>query len=61
MQIEAQGWLARVFELCDGTATGQTIFQCLKAEDILQADSSFEEFAGLLTMLVSGGFIAVGN
>lgn len=59
MQLDAQPWMAYAISVADGTYSGREIFERLKREQVLSADSSADDFAETLALLVSGGFLRV--
>ena len=59
MELEAPGWTLELLAACDGTRTGEELFEMLKARELLESDTSFEQFAQILRLLVSGGWLPV--
>ena len=59
MELEAPGWTLELLAACDGTRTGEELFEMLKARELLEAGTSFEQFAQILRLLVSGGWLPV--
>lgn len=57
MELEAPSWTLQLLEKCDGTRTGEGLFEMFKGEEILEVDTSFRQFADILTVLVSGGWV----
>jgi len=56
MELEAPGWTLELLAACDGNRTGQELFESFKAQEVLEPNTSFEQFAEILRLLVSGGF-----
>ncbi len=61
MQLEAPRWIVGLLEVCDGSCNGEQAFQLLKEEDSIPSEFTFLEFADVLRVLVSGGFVAMTN
>ena len=56
MELEAPGWTLELLASCDGSHTGQELFENFKAQGMLEPDTRFEQFAEILRLLVSGGY-----
>ena len=52
-----EGWVAELIAECDGTRSGQELFDRRVAEGVLPADADVEEFAKVLRWLVSNGIL----
>jgi SAM-dependent methyltransferase len=59
MEIRAQAWTAHLLALADGTLTGAELLEKLKAGGALRPETPPAEYARMLAMLVSGGFLKV--
>jgi SAM-dependent methyltransferase len=58
MQLEAPGWTLQLLSECDGSRTGEQLFESMKAQDIIQPETPFPEFSDVLTVMVSGGYVS---
>src|SRR6185437_8840642 len=45
MQIEAPNWMLQLLPACDGSRTGQDLFEMFKANGTLAAETTFRQFA----------------
>jgi len=61
MQLEAPEWTLQLLSECDGTRTGKQLFESMKAQEIIQPGTQFQEFADVLTVMVSGGYVSISN
>jgi len=59
MELDAPGWTLELLAACDGNRTGKKLFEMFKAKEILEPATSFEQFAEILRLLASGGWIAI--
>ncbi|HET9742477.1 MAG TPA: class I SAM-dependent methyltransferase [Terriglobales bacterium] len=58
MQIEAPNWMLQLLPACDGSRTGEDLFEMFKANGTLAAETTFRQFADVLTVLRSGWFLS---
>jgi hypothetical protein len=61
MECQVDPWVAFLIPLCNGQATVRQLWQACKAESYIQAETSTEEFARLIAVLISGGFLEVAE
>jgi len=61
MQLEAPEWTLQLLSECDGTRTGEQLFQSMKGQGIIQPETPLAEFADVLTVMVSGGYVSISN
>jgi methylase of polypeptide subunit release factors len=54
-----QGWMAVVIGACDGKRTGREIYAEMKRLEVIQPSTPEEEFAGILKLLISNGFLEI--
>ena len=59
MQLEAPEWTLQLLSECDGTRTGEQLFESMKTQGIIQRETPFQDFADVLTVMVSGGYVRV--
>jgi SAM-dependent methyltransferase len=59
MELEAPGWTLQLLELCDGTRSGEDLFGIFKANEALEPETTFHQFADVLSLLVSGGWLSL--
>jgi hypothetical protein len=59
MELEAPGWTLQLLEACDGRRTGEELFEMFKVNETLEPATSFRQFADVLTVLVSGGWVGI--
>lgn len=59
METGAQAWTAHMLALADGSLTGAELLEKLKADGALHPDAPPLEYARILALLVSGGFLAI--
>jgi hypothetical protein len=57
MEMDMEPWIGILLPRCKGEQTGAQVFAALKEEGVLHADTPVEQFAGLLKVLLSGGFL----
>lgn len=57
MELEAPGWTLQLLEVCDGTRSGEELFETFKVGGMLSPETSFRQFSDVLTVLVSGGWV----
>ena len=56
MELEAPGWTLELLAACDGSRTGEELFEIFKTSERLDQGTTFEQFADILRLLVSGGY-----
>lgn len=62
MQLEAPGWTLQLLSECaDGKQTGEQLFGSMKEQGIIQPETPFRDFADVLTVMVSGGYVSISN
>ena len=61
MEMQMEPWVGLLLPRCNGTMTGAEIFAALKKDAVLHANTPIEEFADLLKVLISGGFLLLGS
>ena len=61
MQLEAPEWTLQLLSECDGTRTGEELFESMQAQGIIQPETPFQDFADVLTVMVSGGYVSISN
>lgn len=61
MQLEASGWTLQLLAECDGTRMGEQLFDSMKVRGIVEPDTPFRDFADVLTVMVSGGYLRIAN
>jgi len=61
MQLEAPEWTLQLLSECDGSRTGEQLFESMKTQGIVQPETPFPEFADVLTVMVSGGYLSISN
>ena len=61
MELEGPGWTLELLAACDGHRTGAELFETLKAQEMIDPKTSFEEFSEVLRLLVSGGWVSVSG
>ncbi|HLJ47515.1 MAG TPA: class I SAM-dependent methyltransferase [Bryobacteraceae bacterium] len=59
LDMRIEPWVGHLMASCDGKKTGADLFRQLMQEEILQAQTQAADFAGVLKILVSGGFLQV--
>jgi hypothetical protein len=59
MEMPAQAWTAYLLTCADGTLTSAELLEKLKADGALHQDTPPAEFAEMLAVLISGGFLQV--
>jgi len=59
MELDAPGWTLELFAACDGSRTGNELFDMFKEQGMLEPGTSFDQFAEILRLLVSGGYASV--
>jgi SAM-dependent methyltransferase len=57
MQLEAPAWTVQLISECDGSRTGEQLLESMKSQGIVEPETPFREFADVLTVLVSGGYV----
>ncbi|MFZ3262358.1 MAG: class I SAM-dependent methyltransferase [Terriglobales bacterium] len=61
MQLEAPEWTLQLLSECDGSRTGEQLLESMKAQGIIQPETPFHDFADVLTVMVSGGYMSISN
>jgi SAM-dependent methyltransferase len=61
MDFKMDPWEAFLIPLCDGQATVRQLWERCKGHNFIHADTPPEEFAKLIGVLISGGFLEVGG
>lgn len=59
MEIRAQAWIAHLLAVADGSLTGEELLEKLKSGGALHPDAPPAEYAQILALLVSGGFLRI--
>ena len=59
MELQADGWVAYLLGAANGTRTGAELLDALKENQVVPPNTTPEDFADMLAMLVSGGFLRV--
>ncbi len=59
MEVRAQAWTAHLLAIADGSLTGAELLDKLKAGGALHPETPPDEYARMLALLVSGGFLKV--
>ena len=59
VNCQVQPWVSFLIPQCDGKSTVREIHEFCKANNLIHPDTPPEEFARLLTVLISGGFLEV--
>ena len=59
LDLNIEPWVGHLMSCCDGRKTGAEVFRQLMQEQILQPQTQAADFAGVLKILVSGGFLQV--
>lgn len=54
-------WIAIMIGFCDGERSVREVFEELRAQEVIEQDSSEEEFVSILSQLIGGGFLEVGE
>jgi SAM-dependent methyltransferase len=57
MEMEMEPWIGLLLPRCNGTLTGAELFAALKKDGVLHPNTPVEDFAALLKVLISGGFL----
>jgi hypothetical protein len=57
MEMQMEPWIGLLLPRCNGTMTGAEMFAALKKDAVLHANTPIGEFADLLKVLISGGFL----
>lgn len=60
-EAKIEPWVAGLVGSCDGVRTAREIFQQFRAEDVISPDMSEQEFAGVLRLLASVGFLELSD
>ncbi len=61
MDCRVDPWVAFLIPLCDGKTTVRQLWEKCKAHNFIHAETSPEEFAKFVGVLISGGFLAVAE
>lgn len=59
VDCKVEPWVGFLLPLCDGKLTVQEIFAACKSNGIIHAEASPQEFAELIVVLISGGFLEI--
>lgn len=59
MELEAQAWAAYLLQSANGTFSGAGLLAAMQNAGVLSTETPPEEFAKMLALLVSGGFLQV--
>ncbi|HEV1992996.1 MAG TPA: class I SAM-dependent methyltransferase [Candidatus Acidoferrum sp.] len=59
MEMRMEPWVGLLLPRCNGTLTGAEVFAALKKDGVLHAATPLGEFAALLRVLISGGFLLI--
>ena len=59
MELPSQAWISYLLTCADGQLTGAQLLEKLKADGALHPETPADEFAEMLGVLVSGGFLVV--
>ncbi len=59
MECKVQPWMGFLVARCDGTKTALEHFETCKQDNLIHPDTPVEEFASLLRVLISGGFLEI--
>lgn len=59
MEMEMEPWIGLLLPRCNGKLTGSELFAALIKDRVLQPNTPVEEFAALLKVLISGGFLQI--
>jgi len=59
MELEAPGWALQLLSECDGSRTGEELFNSIKPQGVVQPETAFQDFADVLTVMVSGGYVSI--
>ena len=61
MNCQVDPWVAFLIPLCDGQATVGQLWERCKDQNFIHAESPLQEFAKLIGVLISGGFLEVAE
>jgi SAM-dependent methyltransferase len=61
MSCRVDPWVASLIPLCDGQATVRQLGENCKAQKLIHAGTTPEEFANFMAVLISGGFLEVAG
>lgn len=61
MNIRVEPWMTYLIPLCNGQSTTRQIWETCKAHNFIHAETPPEEFARLIGLLISGGFVEVAD
>ena len=59
MELEAPGWTLELLAACDGSRSGEELFEMFRVKEMFEPGTSFSQFAEILRLLVSGGYAAI--
>jgi hypothetical protein len=57
MEIRVQPWVPHLLAIADGSVTGAELLEKLKQDGAVHPETPPEEYASMLAVLVSGGFL----
>ncbi|MDR3677189.1 MAG: methyltransferase [Acidobacteriota bacterium] len=61
MDFKIDPWEAFLIPMCDGQATVRQLWEKCKAHNLIHAETPPEEFARLIGVLISGGYLAIAG
>jgi SAM-dependent methyltransferase len=61
MDCQVPAWVGSLIPHCDGKSTIRQLLEMCKASNLIHPDAPLEEFAKLLMILISGGFLEVAG
>jgi hypothetical protein len=59
MNLGVEPWMTYLIPLCNGQSTTRQIWETCKAHNFIHPETPPEEFARLIALMISGGFIEV--
>jgi hypothetical protein len=59
MELSAQAWAGYLMQRADGSLTGAELLEAMKSDGAVVPETPPHEFAQMLALLVSGGFLQV--
>jgi SAM-dependent methyltransferase len=59
MELNAQAWAAHLMQRADGSLTGAQLLEAMKSDGAIVPETPPLEFANMLALLVSGGFLQI--
>jgi len=61
MELNAQAWAGYLLQHADGSRTGAELLEAMKRDAAVAPDTPPQEFANMLALLVSGGFLMLSS